>query len=528
MKFYRVMLMLLGFFLFIGCASAEETDTIIIQNNEPQGDIGIWISESDNGTPKDWPRKVPSVHTGQSITGSYSGKPGAIVAFAKNRVPTLIKQQIDWSGEQTVTLQLENPITIPLHTWVAAGDFLQVRDAMTHAISWANGMFWLEHQGITISLPDTSIKPNPNTATIYADTYKNMGSPFNCPGTITDDIGFVPGSINIYIVKAVNGDDAPSTTTGVYCDQNKIIVLGLGETTDIPHLGGLLAHELGHLLSLEHWAGPSDETNVMVASSATRKFLTEGQTFRALYQESSELNKSLEDLSPKRTTLMCPSIYGKPTSYNCPHVDMRIWPDILTIAHTPGPKNDPFRIALKQYLNEDHKDFFEMKVEMAQKVGKPETLKRLLELGASDPNFISKTLVPLLLEILNKQVKKNIASEFHSEYRKFLTDQWKRRTQFIKNNQNLKGLGFTKRQVELVKGLTFEQYQKGGLEGLLRRYQEKAVIALGTIGSPQSKTALQKFKTNDKGLRDSIDYYLKRPGIITKPGIGPDILERHD
>jgi hypothetical protein len=531
MKAFRVMFMLLGFFVSIESANSQERDTILIQNNEPQGVIGIWISEPRNGTPKGSTKKVTSDHTGQSITGSYSGKPGAIVAFAENRVPTL-QQNVDWSGGQTVPLLLENPITISLHAWVVAGNFPTVRTAMTHAITEVNVMFRSEHQGITIRLQDNGISDKTTTQTTRAD-YRNMGNAFSCSGTIKEVIGFAPKSINIYIVKAVYSDNGPSGTAGVYCPNDKIIVLAIGEDNDMVHLGGLLAHELGHLLSLEHWATSSDESNVMVASSTTRAFLTEGQTFRALYQQASELNHSLNHPPHNRTTLMCPEDYGDTTSYNCPPVDLRIWDDTSSMTYAPGPVTDaPFpvtlRVALKMYLNEDHKDFFDMQVNMAQEGGKSETLNKLLKLGASDPTFISKKLEPLLVEILNKQLKKNITSEFLSEYHTFLTNQWKRRARFLTDKHNIQRLGFTKLQLKIVNTLTSEQYENAGIEGLMRRYQEKAVIALGTIGSPQGKTALQQFKTPDKGLRDSIDYQLKklginRPEIIKPPVIGHEI-----
>ena len=101
-----------------------------------------------------------------------------------------------------------------------------------------------------------------------------------------------------------------------------------------------LAHELGHALGLYHIDSFSDtanppqpyfnQKNVMhSASSKTRNFLTEGQTFRAVVQDGSALNKiynaRLDPLIKRR----CNDEVGPdPTDpHGCPPVDTRIWVD---------------------------------------------------------------------------------------------------------------------------------------------------------------------------------------------------------
>ena len=127
------------------------------------------------------------------------------------------------------------------------------------------------------------------------------------------------------------------------------------------------------------------------------------------------------------------------------------------------------------------------------------------------PNTIFSPSPLLGLQILNKQLDKSLIADFLTEYDTFLTTRWKDRKRFLGNKQNIKLLALTTPQLKLVRELTFEEYRKRGLEGLKRRYQEKAVIALQAINSPAAKKALQEFRTEDKSLQGIIDYYLGIP-----------------
>ncbi len=92
--------------------------------------------------------------------------------------------------------------------------------------------------------------------------------------------------------------------------------------------GHLLAHELGHGFALDHSntsndADYFDETNVMHNSSGEREFLTEGQTYRAVFRRGSVLN-DLYDVREGAVTRSCPT---SEFSYECPKSYQRVWAD---------------------------------------------------------------------------------------------------------------------------------------------------------------------------------------------------------
>jgi hypothetical protein len=87
----------------------------------------------------------------------------------------------------------------------------------------------------------------------------------------------------------------------------------------------LLAHEIGHLLSLTHTDARTDffdPTNVMHSASNRRHYLTEGQVFRQQFDTNSVLNR-LFDLR-SRDARSCPS---GTASALCPAIESRIWAD---------------------------------------------------------------------------------------------------------------------------------------------------------------------------------------------------------
>ena len=318
----RVMFMLLGSLLFMECASSQETHTILVQNINGPSAIGVWIKDSDNGDPKSPIKKENYDQSDLKITGSYLGNSGTIIAYATGRAPTL-KADVDWSAEHRVELSLKNTITIPLHIWVANGDFSQIETTIVNAVeSITNNILKEEHQGIVLKI--VSVTDAIEKGQVHG--YDKLVKPYQCgDGQITTAIGSDIEAFNVYFVRSVLDHGTLSTMSAEYCQLNQIIVMG-SDNYDIEHLGGLLAHELGHFLSLEHTDNIFTETNVMHPQSNKRKFLTEGQTFRAIYHPGSGVDK-YSPSQPTRQTVSCDSVNGTLKEENCPPIDLQIWDD---------------------------------------------------------------------------------------------------------------------------------------------------------------------------------------------------------
>jgi hypothetical protein len=90
-----------------------------------------------------------------------------------------------------------------------------------------------------------------------------------------------------------------------------------------------MLHEIGHNLDLYHPDDPSlasffNATNLMWASSATRDYLSEGQTFRMHFSQESALVEIFGfRATEKRDCLDQGTDDNKP----CPLYQERLWPD---------------------------------------------------------------------------------------------------------------------------------------------------------------------------------------------------------
>jgi len=212
-----------------------------------------------------------------------------IIAFARRRPPVLVPD-VPWTPfSDRIDVAFDDELRIPIQIWIVQGPFEDQRLRAAEA-----------------SLP-------------FLD--------FNCTNdgqTIKTLIGYVPDRLNIYYVNRVDFGTGPSSSRGVRCSTSKIIAMGRNTS------GMLLAHELGHGLSLIHPTGPAaeglvDTTNIMHNLSAVREFLTEGQNFRAVYNPTSALNE-IYDVRAGRPTRGCSQHYRDDVA-NCPAIQKRVWAD---------------------------------------------------------------------------------------------------------------------------------------------------------------------------------------------------------
>jgi len=244
------------------------------------------------------------------------------------------------SGSDTKELKFENEYVIDVYFWIISGSVEQQWKRALHAYYRTQYILAKERQGIRL-----------NGFNIEDRTTDQDGiaqrSAFNCSdyqdlsGYDQDNPRYKPHKINIYYVDQVVGEnnEPPSAEYGSRCygdtDIPGVFIL-MGDNTS----AHLLAHEVGHALNLEHIDQFSDsndpsqpyftETNVMHSASNTRKFLTEGQTFRAVVLDGSALNrKDLYNARPNLIPRKCNTLVTQDPDdpQGCPPIHTRIWVD---------------------------------------------------------------------------------------------------------------------------------------------------------------------------------------------------------
>jgi hypothetical protein len=325
------------------------TDIIRIVNCSA-GEVGVFADGLEGGSDRNDYPFVSRVTGGEISIGNFSRSesyPGKVIVFSDNGPPTLWpptaqEYPLDWTdGRDVVEVRLEDDYSIPVYVWILTATFdtddsvygvTPLKKAIEANIR--TSQIWSsERQGIrfsTFTIIDATKDSN-------ADTYRENFTCQNAKG-IKSDIGFVPGAVNIYYVNTVYS----LPDSGVFCDEpgtsTYLIALGLQSSDH------LLAHELGHgLLGPDHidcfstdphdycnnaLARPFfDTTNVMHSASMERKTLTEGQTFRAVFNYESVIN-ILYNARPGLLT--APQFCGNTVSAtdpDCPPVQKRLWAD---------------------------------------------------------------------------------------------------------------------------------------------------------------------------------------------------------
>jgi hypothetical protein len=239
-----------------------------------------------------------------------------IIAFARRRPPVLV-ENVPWTPlNDRIDVDFEDEYLITVHVWIVQGPFETLAAVAANANVTTSGIWAQERQGIAFdefNIIDATDDPD---AAPFLD--------FKCfddGEAIKTQIGHIPGAVNIYYVSRVGWQDSPlGTGKGVWCSGAGIIAMGKSTS------GHLLAHELGHAFNLSHpWTSwpDFDDTNVMYQSSSRRRYLTEGQTFRAVFHGSSVIN-SMYDVRTGELTRDCGHYDANVT---CPALHKRIWSD---------------------------------------------------------------------------------------------------------------------------------------------------------------------------------------------------------
>lgn len=208
-----------------------------------------------------------------------------LIAFTANRRPMII-ENFDWESDSDTVLTFEGYVTIPLKGWViyvGNTSFEYQRDRIQRGMDDCNRIFAHEGAGIQFELELVDVSTLANIEQFYdISTNGDMKN-------VSEFLGADPDKLNIYFTKTVAGDPHRAFTTfrAIEFDINNNIAHGM-YTVD----GGLLAHEIGHTLTLLHYDTERIGAHNVEADIGTqiRVFFTEGQLYQMWFNDSTALN----------------------------------------------------------------------------------------------------------------------------------------------------------------------------------------------------------------------------------------------
>ena len=309
-------------------------DTITIHNGG-SGQNGVLYDQDNSFQKAPAPPLAPQNAGTVFSIGDMTDPPGEVVAFGDARPPTL-KSGVQWStGTDNVDITFPNEYAIDVYVWIIARGF---DTAIARAAGDRTTTIWSnEKQGIRFnSFPIADRSQDSDLQSV------DLTMPISCSSVpnLSGNNRFIPHAVNVYYVPIVqsaqegeSGSDYGESCTGQN-DGINAILMGIETGPD------LLAHEIGHAFAIEHvdnpnWTRYFTSTNVMYSASASRNFLTEGQTFRSVINSGSVINDPFA-YKLGSSTLTCESFtqYDVGTGTvkqaqrdNCPVLETRIWPD---------------------------------------------------------------------------------------------------------------------------------------------------------------------------------------------------------
>lgn len=272
------------------------------------------------------------------VAGGTSAEVGAVrpasvgnevVVFGRNREPTLASP-VPWSlGVDTVSVPGQGNLRPNVTVWIVKGPFSQQRARAVDAIQTTDAIWSAQYTGLDMGSVEYVDATSDSDASSFF-TFDGCGR----RAEMEQQIGHRSGRLNIYYVERVDGGSARGRACPIGGD---FAVMAESSGNE------LLAHEIGHLLSLthiDHLTGDFDRSNVMHSASSVRQYLTEAQIYRAHFNPNSTVNQHL-GLRPGRAQRSCAR---EQVSATCPRIALRLWNDGMFPAngvsaddHAPTP-----------------------------------------------------------------------------------------------------------------------------------------------------------------------------------------------
>ncbi len=357
----------LGFLIFLLQLGFSFSEDVIQFPNYTTGETGVLVDGDWFGIFYNDERF--SGAAGQDILmWNFTSNPGEIIAFAAGNAPVIKEDNaITWSWDQDIVkIDFNGPLSIDVAIWLVTVDAVKRLNAGDFEyLCWHASYIWeVEGRGLIINClppvdvtgrkmvdgggrplnddfgnPITDGRGHPISAGAY---YANH--PFDCgAGELAriKQVAHKPQMLNVYFTHEVaSGDVIAGSSYGLWCQtipDNDVIAMG--SDTDIT----VLSHEIGHALMNEtgHVDKISvdddscsiaecffDRMNVMHGASSIRWTVTEGQIFRAFYNQDGILNQ-IYGIGPGGS-LNHPRKCGtwiETDKPDCPPVQKRLWPD---------------------------------------------------------------------------------------------------------------------------------------------------------------------------------------------------------
>lgn len=301
-----------SFLLLSNCAVH---DRVLFSNSNGSGEIGILVDGKIDGVDEN-DKSYTTTFNGHVDPGDVtSGSNNEVIAYQQER-PVALVESAGWTaGDEDVNVAFANEMGTHFYVWILEAPYEDHRLRAIAACVKLVQVWEDERMGCQIATFDITDATSDPDRSSYLDYTCSEAS------NLRSEIGYNNNGVNIYYVDRVDFGSGFSTSNGVWCGSNTIV---MGSSTS-DHLA---AHEVGHAFALSHVNNLTtnfDATNVMHNASNSREYLTEGQTFRAHFEPSSVINTTY-NLRPGLTTRDCGDLSETATA-GCPAIQKRIWAD---------------------------------------------------------------------------------------------------------------------------------------------------------------------------------------------------------